>query len=163
MRATGLVVSRELHEAFRRKSIWVVMAILFAGSCAAMVLPGLLDGGRSRFDVAVVSPSPSTATAFEQALTPIVREQGATVGFHRIEDTTAARLQVEDDDVDIAVVLGAKPVIVTRAPDDDVLVVATRQAIAASALVGRAACPRCRPGISDRVTDARGQRRRRSG
>ena len=65
--ATGLVVSRELHEAFRRRSLWIIFAVLFAGSCAAMVLPDLLGGGKSRYDVAVVSRHGREATAFEDA------------------------------------------------------------------------------------------------
>jgi hypothetical protein len=53
-RATRLVAAREVREAFRRKSLLVVLAILFVGSSLAMILPDALsDSGPRRYDVAV--------------------------------------------------------------------------------------------------------------
>ena len=36
------------------QSLWIVLAIPFVGSSLAMILPELLDGGTTRYDVAVV-------------------------------------------------------------------------------------------------------------
>src|SRR5215471_17168375 len=132
-RATGLVVSRELREAFRRRSLWIIFAVLFLGSCAAMIVPELLDRGTDHFDVAVVGDA-AAATAFEDALRPIVHAQGSAVRFQPAGDLEHARTLVHDRDADAAVVLGDRPVIVSRSGNNDVLVVASRQAIASDAL-----------------------------
>ena len=38
-----LVALREVTEAFRRKSYWVIVAVLLLGSSAAMIVPPLVD------------------------------------------------------------------------------------------------------------------------
>jgi ABC-2 type transport system permease protein len=134
-RATELVVERELREAFRRRSLWIVFAILFLGSCAAMVLPDLLGGGKDRYDVAVVDTG--DAAQFEGALASSLHAQDATVTFRPVTDLARARRQVDRGNVDLAVMLGDDPVVIARSGNADVLVVAARQAIASSALDAR--------------------------
>ena len=53
MRALGLVVQRELREALRRRSFWIVLGVLLLGSTAAMVVPALVGGGTTTYDVGV--------------------------------------------------------------------------------------------------------------
>jgi hypothetical protein len=61
--ATRLVAARELRESFRRRSLWIVLAILFVGSSVAMILPEVLDSGRPRYDVAVVTGADTGASS----------------------------------------------------------------------------------------------------
>ena len=54
LRGAGLVALRELTEAFRRKSFWAIVAIMFVGSTAAMVIPSFVGGaGTTTYTVAV--------------------------------------------------------------------------------------------------------------
>lgn len=44
LRAIGLVISRELREAFRRKAVWITAGLFLVASTALMVLPDVLGG-----------------------------------------------------------------------------------------------------------------------
>jgi ABC-2 type transport system permease protein len=44
LRAIGLVISRELREAFRRKAVWITAGLFLLASTALMVLPDVLGG-----------------------------------------------------------------------------------------------------------------------
>ena len=82
VRATRLVASRELHETLRRKSFWIVLAVLLVGSSLAVILPEVLDSGTTRYDVAVV-PASTSADDFESALTSASRDLDAEIRFRR--------------------------------------------------------------------------------
>ena len=133
MRATRLVASRELHETFRRKSFWIVLAVLVVGSSLAMILPEVLDSGTTRYDVAVV-PASASAEGFESSLQSVSRELDAEIRFRRVATAPAARKLVDDNHVDVAVVLSDDPTVIVRKGENDTLVGATRQALALSAL-----------------------------
>jgi ABC-2 type transport system permease protein len=133
MRATRLVASRELHETFRRKSFWIVLAVLVVGSSLAMILPEVLDSGTTRYDVAVV-PASTSAEGFESSLQSVSRELDAEIRFRRVATAPAARKLVDDNHVDVAVVLSDDPTVIVRKGENDTLVGATRQALALSAL-----------------------------
>lgn len=135
-RATGLVISRELHEAFRRRSLWIIFGILFVGSCVAMVLPDLLDEGSTHYDVAIVTSS-GDADAFVAALRPVIHAQDSTVSFGSVDSVAAAKKLVDDGKVDVAAALGDTPVVITRSGENDTLVAASRQAIASNMVAAR--------------------------
>jgi ABC-2 type transport system permease protein len=129
LRATALVTGRELRESFRRKSLWIVLAILFVGSSAAMIVPELLDEGSTRYDVAVVDGS-TNADAFESSMRSVVSVLDERVRFVRVPDLPRARALVDDGKADAGVAVGDDPVVVVRAGDDSTLVPAVRQALA---------------------------------
>ncbi len=136
LQATRLVAGRELREAFRRKSLWIVFAILFIGSSVAMILPDVLDSGRTRYDVAVTaSDSEAAATTFESDLRNLAGNLDASVTFRSVDDRARARKLVNDDAVDLAVVGTNPPVVIVRAGENDTLVAIVRQALASRSLV----------------------------
>jgi ABC-2 type transport system permease protein len=130
-RATALVAGREMRESFRRKSLWAVFAILLVGSSLAMILPEVLDGERTSYDVAVVSePGSSGPAGFENALRASVRAIDAKVEFTRAAGVRRARQLVNDSKVDVAVVVGRRPLVIVRAETNDTIVAFVRQALA---------------------------------
>jgi len=105
--ATRLVAARELRESFRRKSLWIVLAVLFIGSSVAMILPELLDSGSTRYDVAVVPGADTAAsTGFRSDLSAAAATLDAHVRFRTVSDRSLARTLVDQVKVDIAVVDG---------------------------------------------------------
>jgi ABC-2 type transport system permease protein len=131
--ATRLVAVRELREAFRRRSLWIVFAVLFLGSTAAMVVPDLLDSGSTTYKVAVQSGS-GVPFGFTSELESVGRVLGADVRSRAVSDDAHARTLVNDGTVDVAIVGGTPPTIVVRKGDDDTLVALVRQALATSTL-----------------------------
>jgi ABC-2 type transport system permease protein len=126
LRSFGLVVSRELREALRRKAIWITVAITLAGTTALMVLPSLLGGSDDERHVAVVgTPSEVFSSTLEQLggqleLRPLLEP---------LPDEAAARRAVEQDDVDAAVILGGPPHLIVD-QNGGALVAVLRQAMA---------------------------------
>jgi ABC-2 type transport system permease protein len=135
MRATRLVAGRELREAFRRRSLWIVLGILFVGSCLAMILPEVLSGGTTEYDVAVVreagAPSPSR---FERALRAAADANDTRVRFRSVATEARARTLVDKSKVDAGVVLAAKPSLIVRAGQQDTLLALVRQSLATTEL-----------------------------
>src|SRR5262249_18507208 len=122
-RATMLVAGRELREAFRRKSLWIVIGIIFVGSTVGMILPDVLDSGTSRYDVAVVTQGDQSEIAsFESALVASRHALDAELRFREVADPARARSLVDDDKVDVAVVAGTPPTVITRADENTTLV-----------------------------------------
>jgi ABC-2 type transport system permease protein len=133
-RATWLVAGREIREAFRRRSFWAIVGILFLGSCAAMIVPALLsDRGRTHYTVAVVGGSPS----FDALVTATVRDLDADVTLRDSADEAVARGLVDKGHADVGIVTGDQPTIIVRANDHDRLVGALQQALAVDALSSR--------------------------
>lgn len=132
--STQLVAGRELKEAFRRKSLWIVLALLFVGSSVAMILPEVLDGGSTTYDVAVARGSVS-GPAFADNLRVAARSLDAQVRLRTVNDRAEGRKLVADDDADLAVVGTNPPTVIVRDDKNDTLVALVRQSLAASALV----------------------------
>ena len=133
--ATMLVAGREMREAFRRRTLWIVIGIIFIGSSLAMILPDVLDSGTTRYDIGVVAAGdPAQATAFESALQAAHHALGADVRFHDESDASHARSLVDDGKLDLAVVTGSPPAVVVRKGENATLVAFARQALAATAL-----------------------------
>lgn len=131
--ATRLVAVRELREAFRRRSLWIVFAVLFLGSTAAMVVPDLLDSGTATYDVAIGSGGRIPAD-FTSQLDAVGHALDARVHVRELSDDAQARRLVDDGTVDVAVLGGTPPTIVVRKGDDDTLVALVRQALTTSSL-----------------------------
>jgi ABC-2 type transport system permease protein len=129
--ATRLVAARELRESFRRKSLWIVLAVLFVGSSAAMILPEVLGSGTTVYDVAI---APGTDTAVSNAFRSDLRAAAASVDaqvrFRTVGDRSRARTLVYDGKVDIAVVGQSPPTVIVRSGEDDTLLALVRQSLA---------------------------------
>jgi ABC-2 type transport system permease protein len=124
MTSLGLVVSRELREALRRRSFWIVCAVLLAGSTAAMVLPSVLSGGPEVDHVSIVEGMP-----------PSLRDRLAHVGANRVEitvatDLDAARDEIEHDRADVAVAAGDPPTVIVKSGEHETLVGEVQQVLA---------------------------------
>lgn len=133
--ATRLVAARELRESFRRRSLWIVLAILFVGSSVAMILPEVLDSGSTRYDVAVVPGADTGASsAFRSDLGAAAATLDAEVRFHTVSDRSRARTLVDQDKVDIAVVDRGQPTVIVRAGENDTLLALVRQSLATQEL-----------------------------
>lgn len=129
--ALWLVAGREIRQALRGKAFWIVGGLLLLASAAGMVVPELLsDDDSTRYEVTVVDASDSLAAALEQA----VRAIGGEVEVSEAADAAQARARVDADAADVAVVLGAEPVIFVKAGEHDRLMGAVRQALVTDAL-----------------------------
>lgn len=129
-----LVAAREVTEALRQKSLWITLGVLVAVSTAVMVLPDVLSSDDpTSYDVALVDTGP----AFEAALADTVAALDADLEVIAVDDQAAARLAVEDDDADVAVVGTDPPTIIVTSGQNDVLVGAVRQALASTEVVER--------------------------
>lgn len=132
---TRLVAGRELREAFRRRSLWIVFAVLFLASSVAMILPDVLSGGSTRYVVAVQRDvSAATAPAFVRELRAGAAHLDAKVELRPVSSEPRARSLVDDGHVDVAIVDGGHPTIVVRSGEHDTLVALVRQAFGDSAL-----------------------------
>lgn len=134
-RSTMLVAERELRETMRRKTFWIVLAVLFLGSTAAVVLPEVLDDDDpTTYHVAVSGD----ATGFGPALQALGPAVDGEIEIVPVTDVDAARQQVDDDDAAVGVVLGDDPddapTIIVRAGSHERLVGAVSQALAAASL-----------------------------
>lgn len=128
-RSMALVAGREVREALRRKSFWVVFLVLLAGSTAAMVVPALVSSdATTRYDVAVVGDAPT----LEANLRSLGQALEAKVDVTTVATEATARQKVKDKGLDLAVVPGRRPSVIVRAGGNDRLVGAARQALAAT-------------------------------
>jgi ABC-2 type transport system permease protein len=150
--ATRLVASRELRESFRRKSLWIVLAVLFVGSSVAMILPEVLDSGSTRYDVAVVPGADTAASSgFRSDLSAAAATLDARVRFRTVSDRSLARTLVDQDKVDIAVVDGGRPTVIVRAGENDTLLALVRQPLATQELARQLATAGLDQATIDRV------------
>ena len=135
LKATGLVAGRELKESFRRRTLWIVFAILFIGSSAAMILPEVLVRGTTDYDVAVVAGhADSNPRDFESALRSMQGGIDGAVRFVRVPSVTRARRLVNASTVDVGVRAGPEPQVIVRSGHNDTLVAFVRQALDSAGL-----------------------------
>jgi len=135
-RATALVAGRELREAFRRRSLWVVFAVLLVGSSALMIVPELLDEDTTRYDVVVVDGAGGVPAGFEPAVRAGARSVDGEVRFRSVASEPRARALVDDDRADVAVVFGDRPTVVVRSGSDETLLAIVQQSLERAALSG---------------------------
>ncbi|MEP7111859.1 MAG: ABC transporter permease [Ilumatobacteraceae bacterium] len=131
LQAAWLVAGRELRESFRRKTTWVIIAVLLIGSTAAMVVPELVSSdGPTGYDVAVVGD----ATSFGPTLIALGPAFNAAISITPVADAATARARVDHGDSAVGVALGADPSIIVRSGEHERLVGAASQALAATGL-----------------------------
>lgn len=106
-RTTALVVEREVREAARRKAIWVLIALVFLGSTAMVVLPSVLPDDRGGTVMIVGDDDAGLA----DALTSLPDRQ---LEVTRGTDRETARLAVAEGEADLAIVLGTPPVLLVE-------------------------------------------------
>lgn len=98
LRATGLVIERELREAARRKSVWVMIAALLLGGTAVVVVPTLFDD--SSPDTAEVGLAGDDVLGISDALRAV---DDPRIEIFELRDRDAASTAVEDGEVDLAI------------------------------------------------------------
>jgi ABC-2 type transport system permease protein len=126
-----LVASRELTEAFRRKTFWIVLGLLVAASTAAVVLPAAIDGGRTTYDVAVVGGS----DALTEQLDAVAESLDVDLDLTEADDAREANGLVADEDVHVAIVVGEAPSVIAREGEAESFVAAAQQVVGVQALV----------------------------
>jgi ABC-2 type transport system permease protein len=101
-RTTALIVERELREAARRKSVWGLVGLIFAGSLALVVLPEVVPSD----DSATVAIVGDDTIGLSDALADVPDRD---IEVEELADRDTAATAVTDGDVDLAVVLGEPP------------------------------------------------------
>ncbi len=131
-----LVARREVVESLRRRSVRIVLAVLFLASTAGVVLPDVIgSSGRSTFDVLIgdriddaTGPSITAAAAAADIEVVLLRP-----GDVDAEDRSPRAL-VEAGVVDAAVLGGEPPTILARASASQDLVTVLAGAVGATSL-----------------------------
>lgn len=103
-RTTALVVEREIREAARRKGIWGLVAGVFIGSLAMVLLPEIIPDDDSATVVLVGDDTDGLTAALEAVPDREIEVEAATTR----EEAVAA---VESGDADLAIVVGTPPVL----------------------------------------------------
>ncbi len=132
-RGLFLVAGRELRETTRRRTFWIVVALVLAASTAAVVVPKVLDEGPPSYDVAVVDGSDGLSAQLEAVADSLDVE----LDLSEADDLRAATQLVADDEVDLAIVVGDEPVIVAKEGRAVDVVAAAQQVVGIQALVER--------------------------
>lgn len=124
--ATRLVAGRELHQAFRRKSFWVVVAVMFFGSTAAMVLPEVFSSNdKPTYKITVVGQLPAVVADLKSKSDALEGD----LEFTTAPSERVARDRVKDGSSDIAVVAGDPPSVIALSAQHRSLVATMLQAI----------------------------------
>ena len=129
-----LVAGRELRESLRRRTVWIVMALVLAASTAAVVVPEVLDEGPTSYDVAVVDGSADLSAQLEAVADSLdveldlVRGGRPARGHPSWSRTTRSISRV---------VVGDEPVVVAKEGRAADFVAAAQQVVGIQALVAR--------------------------
>jgi len=127
MRRLWLVAQREVHQSLRRRSFWIVTAVMFIASLAVVVGPNLVGSDRETDVVAAVD----VGTELEPTLAPAVGARGHDLRLRTDLDADRIASAVDDGSVDVGVV-GPDARIVVRAGEHDALVADVQQAVVAA-------------------------------
>lgn len=132
-----LVAAREIRESFRRRSVRIVVGLLFVLSSAGVVLPDLLgDDDRPSYDVALDS---RLGPRFEESLVA----EGDTLGFDvtvsglDADDQADVERQVREEELDAAVLEGTPPRVVVREDGAAQLQATIAQVVSSTTLTSR--------------------------
>ena len=120
-RTTRLVVEREVREAARRKGIWALVALIFLGSSALMIIPELIPEGTDEI-VVVGDDRFGVIDALEE-----LPDRRVEVDAAANRDVAVAA--VEAGDADLAVVLETPPIILVE-NEGSSLVTVVRETVA---------------------------------
>ena len=123
MRHVRLVAQRELREAFRAKSYWMTMAFLVAAVVAGIVLPRVMEGS-DIYEVGLVGDVPA---ALRDDLGALAEQLEVEIVLSERSDRRSAERAVRDEELDAALVLGARPVLIRVEGTSDSLVAALAQ------------------------------------
>ncbi|HYN31776.1 MAG TPA: ABC transporter permease [Ilumatobacteraceae bacterium] len=130
---TRLVAEREVRESFRRRTIWITAVVLVLLSTALVVVPDLIGGDSDERTVAAVGTD-AEIDRLGATLDQFAPSFGLEIVMDPTVDAATARTAVENDDADVAVVLGDAPVrLITQSADSDIVTL-TQQAITVTAL-----------------------------
>jgi ABC-2 type transport system permease protein len=136
LRAIRLVISRELREAFRRKSVWITAGLFLLASTTVVVLPEILGGGETTSErtVAMVGATDGQVPdAFVTAATEIASALDLALEFTAVAEPGEAATRVEGGEFDAAVRFDSEPIVIVVSNDDDQrLIAALRQAVQAA-------------------------------
>lgn len=127
-----LVAERELREAFRRRTFWIIVGVVLVASTAGVVLPEVIGGGRTSYDVAVVGRSPE----LDARLEAVAESLDADVHLSAAATLEAATRLVADEEVDVAVVAGDRPAVIAKQDRADSFVATAQQVVGVQALAG---------------------------
>ncbi len=128
-----LVAGREIREAVRRRTFWIIVAVLVAGSTAGVVLPELLGGGRTSYDVAVVNRSAD----LDDQLEAVADSIDVDIELRSADSVQHASTLVADEEVDVAVVAGDEPTVIAKQDRADAFVATAQQVVGVRALADR--------------------------
>lgn len=128
-----LVAGREIRETTRRKTFWIVLAVLALGSTAAMVIPALVADDTNDVRIGIHRVDPELA----QALVGTLDQLDTEAKLLRARSLREARQAVRDDRVDLAVVGGSRPKVIAESDTAGSLVTGVQQAIAIDAVAER--------------------------
>lgn len=131
--STRLVVARELREAVRRRSLWIVIAIVLAASTAAVVLPEVLSSGRTHYDVVIVDGS----SGLERQVRAVATSLDVDVDLTRAGTISEATRQIADGKADVALVAGDDPTVLAKEGRADGFVATVQQVLDVESLAGR--------------------------
>ena len=120
VRATRLVIAREVREAARRKGIWALVILTFLASLALVVAPEFIPDGGGGERVMVAGVDDIDLTGALRSITD--PELEVSTGGDRA-DVTAA---VEAGDVDLGVVLTPRPTLIVEDEQSDLVSVVAR-------------------------------------
>jgi ABC-2 type transport system permease protein len=125
VRELRLVIGRELTEAVRRRSFWLVIGFVLLLSTAGMVGPELIDSGPDSFQVGVVGDAGQLEESLEGGAALV--DRGLDV--QSFDDLDALRYGVEGD-VDVGVAPGDPPTVIVTAGEHQQLVGLVVQSLA---------------------------------
>lgn len=129
MRHVKLVAGRELAEALRSKGYWVTMGLLLLLVAASIVLPRLLESDTS-YDLGLAGDAPA---GIEADLDGIAEAFDVGLTVEGLDDADAARLAVDDGEVDAALVFADDgATLVRRTQTSEALVAIAGQATVSS-------------------------------
>lgn len=128
-RTTALVVEREVREAARRKGVWALVALVFLGSTAIVVLPSILSSDTDTETIGVVGGDDAVGRQIVDVLEAIDDPRIETT---ELPDRAEAVDQIESGDIGLAVIFDpgdadrvdatrSAPVLVVENDDSDLV------------------------------------------
>jgi ABC-2 type transport system permease protein len=131
--AVLLVAGREVREALRRRSFWIIVGVLLVASSAAVILPEALGGNGTSYDVVVVDGSPD----LRDQLRSVADTIDVDITLTEADSVDAASNLVADEDVDVAVIAGERPSVIAKEDRADAFVATAQQVVGVRALADR--------------------------
>lgn len=130
-----LLIGRELKQAFRRRGMQVVLAVLFLGAIAGVTLPELIGSdGRPSYTIGL---SQGADNPLAETLISAGDLQDADIEISTISDEDDARRQIAEDDLDSALIDGAGAKLLARSDVSDTLTGIIEGSVASSDILDR--------------------------